>query len=290
MTEVGNPTLLYQWTIQLLDMVTGGNKLVQKIVFVMMALGMAGLLNLLVNVYKLNKESQLLTGLTYLLLLGLFNEGAIFSPAFFASIFVSLSFFRLFQSYGNTAFVPLFDAAFLSGIAFLYYPPVFLVFIALFIGLFISRLFNWREWMVVFFACLLPYYLLWVGCFLGECEGFLLAEFKPFPFSFQDLNGLENIILLVVWIILGIIGILFMQMRLLKIPLKKRKLLVMVSWYLVGLTLVIVFGRNSAGFLPALIPMSILFAYFFYNHPNKWLADGVHLVLVALLVLVQYFL
>lgn len=102
-----------------------------------------------------------------------------FHPVILAGFFLYFALKLLFQTYryNGTSF-HFFRAAILIGLGSLFYPPLIVFFLLIYVAQFVLRTFNWREWLTPLIGIFLPFYF-YVGIYF-----IVTGEWEPLPERF----------------------------------------------------------------------------------------------------------
>jgi len=111
----------------------------------------------------------------------------VFHPVILAGFFLYFALKLLFQTYryNGTSF-HFFQAAILIGLGSLFYPPLIIFFLLIYIAQFVLRTFNWREWLTPLIGIFLPFYF-YVGI-----NFMVTGDWEPLPERF--VKGITELI------------------------------------------------------------------------------------------------
>ncbi len=294
--ELGGGTILSNWIGQFFEQITFGSYYAKWGLFVFLTFAQSLAINQLSNFYRIVGERSCLVAVVYLLLIGLFNQYLFFTAPFLATFVVLLILYRLFYSYSKTMLSPVFDAVFFCGICSFIYPPFFWLILAVIASFVLSRLFNWKEVIVILIGLVLPFFLFETLLFAinGEMSMEMLNPIR-LDFQFDNFSIPESLkpILSFSWLlIMSISSIVFLQSRLLKSTLQSRNMLIMCLCFSLVAYLISIFLTEcrSSSIILLFPPLSLLFAYVLNYIKKKYAADIISLLLVSSIVLVQFFL
>lgn len=122
--------------------------------------------NLIINRHEVLYKNSYLPSLIFALLISATPGLLQFHPAHFINLFILIILDRIFTVFKNEKVTsPLFDSAFLTGLAALLYFPALLLFPVLLIGLRILRPFNFKEWLIILIGFCLPFFFISVYMF-----------------------------------------------------------------------------------------------------------------------------
>ncbi|HAW51326.1 MAG TPA: hypothetical protein DCX54_03195 [Flavobacteriales bacterium] len=127
---------------------------------------------------RLFHQTSNLPGFILAINYSLFTAFNYLSPALVANLFLILAMQRIMSVYNQAYVIPvLFRAGFYIGIAGVFYKPSLFFFILISYQLFISRTFNWREYLIPFLAMLLPFFYLYSYYFLYDDDSTVMNWF-----------------------------------------------------------------------------------------------------------------
>ena len=214
-------------------------------------------------------------------------------PVLFANFFLIIAIGRILIVYRQENIFPnVFDAAFLIGIASLFYFPAIALFPFIWIGLTILRPFAWREWVIPLTGLIVPYffaavYFFWfdqLGSFWNESivapmtdrsNTFLISK------SFYFLIGMSLIIL-------------FLSFRKLSRGLsintiRARKLLTVLFWFFIFslISTLIAPSYSINYFVLTAIPLSVFATSYFLSTRSRLWTEVIFLLLIGAIVYVQ---
>ncbi|MEZ4886929.1 MAG: hypothetical protein R3E32_19525 [Chitinophagales bacterium] len=283
---------LSELSLKLIDWLAGNNYTVVWGLYLVLLFSQALLLNRIVNKYQLLSQLSFLPSFGYVLLVSLFNSYLFMSPAFLANFAILFMLDKTYQSYNDEGFGHLFDMGFAISIASLFYFPTLILVVFMIVALAITRIFNWREWIVALFGVLIPYFL--VGTYFlwfDQFNEFVFQHFFAITNSrIVSINGLELVVKLSILLIIIMITMFFFQVQFLKTIVQTRKYLTL-SVYLLAISVMAFLLIRHFSFEPvslALIPISIFFSYTIFKLNNVLTAESLHLALLSTLIVFQY--
>jgi hypothetical protein len=197
-----------------------------------------------------------------------------FSGSQVAALFVLLSMYYLFNSIQvKKAISSLFLAAFFTSMASLFYLPAAIVLITIFIGILISKPFEWRDWMAYLTGVATPYFYLFFHHYLRygnftDPGKIIIANIPP-PVMFEFTLSAPEAVLLVLLALLALFA--FRPFRLSGYPVRIKNIRMRQTLKCMLLLLVpmLLFGVSQSGIMPLMaIPLSILAADY-YDHIRR---------------------
>jgi len=287
-------TLLYQWMAQGIDWLTFGNYYAQVGLFLFFLVMQAMMLNRLINQNEITPRRNLLAAMTYVLFIAFFNKSLFLSPAFLAAFPVIISLGQLFKAFSNKRLSFLFDAGFFIGVATLLFPPAFFMIMGVILTMLITRVFEWREWVVVPLGLFLPFYFMGIGLAFVPYETLVnhFYYWLPLPqlLNFGHLLTIKGGLRILFFIGVTMVNLWFFRFMYLKIPIRTRKLLSKSVYYLTAaLGIFLLFNTVANGpFILLAIPLSLLSAFLISQYEKELYMEIIHLVVLIGLVFVQF--
>ena len=265
----------------------GANFLALLLVFIQ-----ALVLNAVVNNYKMTKQASYYPGLAYIFVASCLPEFLELHPIHFANTFLILVLLELFSSYKkHIAASEVFNVGFFIAIGSLFYFSANSFLLLAFIGLATIRSFNFKEISIILIGYFVPFFLL--GTFLFWEDRF--NEFIPvigdfsffniyFASSWYNYAKLGLIIFLVLWAFFKYQPLLF------KTNIQVQKNIGVVYWALVvgGISFIYQSHVDLGHTLILAVPLAICFGFGLLKIKNKAVADFWHLILLALVLILQY--
>ncbi len=251
----------------------------------------AFLLNRVVNSQRLLNKINYLPAMSYLLITSLFSEWYHLSAPLIINSLLIWLLSELCKLHNNpNPKTILFNIGIVTGIATFFYFPSIAFLLLIIVGLVITRPFKITEWLMVGLGILTPYYFMFSWLYLSDrLNDYRLPELGvTIPILNGSIWALIAIILILVMIVVGIFFIRFHMRRQL---VQTRK-----SWGLVFLylfvSLLVPFLNETDNFdywILAAIPVSIIASASLLYPERKWFAFFIHWGLVALVIIMGYF-
>ncbi len=215
-------------------------------------------------------------------------------PVIFGSFFLLFAIDKVFSTYKeNKLSYKFFEAAFLIGISSLFYLPLTLYIIILWVSLIILGRTHWREWIFTLLGFITPYifvsayYLLYTNKINTFINGLLISikqdNLLVYPNHFYYI--FFGFLLLCI-----IFGSYFMMGVYQTLKIHARKYYMIFLWLFL-LTTGIYFLIPSAGFeliFPASIPISYLLTKHYISSRTLWWCNLIFILLLASLAIAQY--
>jgi len=273
----------------------GNNHYVLAIIAIIVIFVQALMVNRLVNASKLFDTGTFAPSVIYVTIACLFREFLFLSPALLSLTFVipalgkSLRFFRQ-----QRCFAEVFDMGFLIAIASLFYKPVFLLIILLFIALAVMRSFNWREWVIGLSGFVTVFFLAGTFYFMIDKLPGFTREFILAPTVIPK-NSLESSLSLSVITastgVLTLVSIVIFLLNYLKSAVLARKFMALSGWafLLLALSSLFVSGVSVNHFVVLSVPLSIIISYLFISIKRVRIANVIHYLWLAVVLFFQYY-
>lgn len=235
---------------------------------------------------KLHKQNNYLTGMAYLLVTSVFTEWFSLSAPLIASTLILIAFGKICTLYYNTnPKTNLFNIGLIIGIAaFISFPSILFLLLA-FVGIFIARPFNIKEWIIVFIGITVPLYLF--AGYLFITDKFYLYKIPKFTFSKVNFvhSNMFGIALGILIVCLSI-GMYFINQNFNRQVVQTRKSWQLLFFYFIIAALIPIANANTNftfWILTAIPAAPIVGAAFFYP-TKKWVPLVLHLLLFSVFV------
>lgn len=257
---------LYHWITHLSE----SSGFLPRLTGMVLLLFMASLIIQLNTKYLFIGQRSYLPGMLFLLLSLLLHQTQNFHPIFLAGILLLLAIDRLLSTYRYEGLAnQIFDAALLTGLSAVFYPPLFFLILFFLIALLILRPFHWREWTLVIIGMALPFYFTYALLYFfdkPESSHFISSYINLLAFSCQGLKPSATESIVFYYVIFIVVIALFYLLRIMgniKILARKSYFLFM----LLALHLLLIYWLvPQAGkeiFILLAIPVSYFLAFYF---------------------------
>lgn len=181
-----------------------------------------------------------------------------------------------------------FNVAFIISLSSLFYFPYIYFGLFAFMVLLIMRVTTWREWLLVAVGLVLPYaWAFAIAYLLQQTDNFILQASFSLPSIFSGFEAnYGNLIRIITFIIITLVGAFALISNLGSKPLKTRKFVSMVISLLVIATLVFIgySTSNISDLSILLIPGSIIFACLLGNSKAKLRTELWHFALFGMVL------
>jgi Family of unknown function (DUF6427) len=282
--------VLYKGLLHLLEPISSSIPFIYSIFTFILLLAQAIGINKIVNDLRLHKQTNYLTGMSFLLITSLFTDWFNFSAPLIVNTFLIWIWARLCSLYNNpSAKSSIFNIGLATGLtSFIYFPSIsFLVLVM--VGIAISRPFRLQEWLTGFAGIITPVYFFLAYLFLTN--NMASFHFAGFSFSYPHFMGNKYAyIALVLLFITTAVGFYFVNINMRRQIVQTRK-----SWQLLFLytavAALVPFVNATIDFsywILLAVPISPIIAAAFFYPQKKAFPLLLHWVLFALFILVNF--
>lgn len=242
--------------------------------------------------FNLFPNDSYLPALSFILVTSLFPDWNYISAFSIANWFIFIALRNIFQLYalkkGNHS---IFNIGALISLAAIFVFPYILFLLLFFIGLAVLRSFRLKEWLMGFLGIFTPIYLLFSILFLTD-NMLMLKELIPFGLVLQRFKGNPIDIYLPVGLLslFLVIGFLYLNAFSSRMLMQVKKSWGVILVYFVVSMLVGVFSiwTGFYDWLPALLPISLIFTNLWFEERKSWITKVVFYLFVAVIIFVQW--
>ena len=253
----------------------------------------AVVLNNIIIRHQLFYRSNYLPSVMYVVIMSSCPSLLSLHPVLFANLFLIIALSRVLNIYRQeNIFSQVFDAGFFIGIASLFYFPAIVFFPFVFVSLIVLRPFTWREWVIPGLGLLSPYFFVFVYYYWFDKLDLFWDESIIAPIVNKSFSvTLDSSFYLLIIISFGIMLLalirLFEGLRINTV--RAKKLLFILVWFTVFSVISVLLAPSlSVKYFSILaIPLSIYSGSYFLTARNKWLREGIFLLLLISIVYVQ---
>jgi Family of unknown function (DUF6427) len=246
--------------------------------------------NKIVNTQRLIKQSNYLTGMSYLLITSLFTDWFVLSAPLIVNTIMIWIWARLCTLYNNPAAKStIFNMGLATGIAAFFYFPSITFLILIMAGIAISRPFRLQEWLLGLAGIITPVYLFAAFLFLtGKTKTY---QFPGFHFSYPHFMGNKWAYAALIMLIMATaVGFYFINSNMRRQVVNTRKSWQLLFLYLIVAALVPFFNAsiNFSYWILLAVPLSPIIAAAFFYPQKKIIPALLHWAMVALFVIVNF--
>ena len=252
------------------------------------------LVNHLADEFRILNERSWLPGLFYALVAACLPDFLYLSPPLVAATFIPLVLKRIFKTYKQpNATALIFDTAFWTMVATLFYPPAIFLLIAGYAGIMVMRAFKLREQLVMSSGIFVPLFLAWLWYFWTDRGGeFWVVQFGDliqkyrFESTFNTRILLESIMMGIMFLIVLLSYGTYSFRKLNQI----QKSVSVLYWFLfaAGLTVLVQSDPPPVHLLLLMPSMGIFLSMTFSAFKNKLVAELLHLVLLGYILFLHF--
>lgn len=287
----GSEGLLYNWLTGWLEGIVGRSPIFFTTLALFFLFLQALLLNRIINAHRLFAKDTYLPAMSFLLFTSLLEGWNVFSPALLVNtllLWIISSITELYMR--NSARDVAFNIGFAIGLCGLCYFPA-IIFVALLLAsMLIMRAFRLAEWILGLLGLICPFYLLGTWLFLTD-RWDLLQTLPRTGLHLPMITDYKVWGALVVSLLFSVTGWLLLQRRLAKMLIQVRKIWACMLVYLLVAVFVPFFGLHFSPvyWVLAVLPASMFVANVFWTVTNNTFANAIHFVILAYVIVMQYF-
>ena len=246
--------------------------------------------NRLLNDINLSNQASLLTAFFFVILAAWFHPNIFLTPVFIGFLAIIIAVQRMYVSILREKFTDIFDIGFFTALATLIHPPFFLLTIYFLAFLLLNHP-NLRKWLSFFLGLTIPFY------FLGIYWLFTQTTFTEFfsvwipQFSLASFQITSPQPLIKLAAMLGLGGAFSFLSQSSKLELETRRLLRWtIGFWFALIVLGFLFGSSmEESLFTWTFPISLLIGTTVLVNDYKTIADLLTIVLIAVVVLFQFF-
>lgn len=282
---------LYKAILNWLQTVATGAPFIFPLITFILLFSQAVYFNKLVNDLRIMQRPHYLTGMSYLLITSLFTEWNVLSSPLIINSILIWVWSKMSGLYSDPKpKTSLFNIGIAIGIGtFFYFPSI--AFSALIIfGLAITRPFKLPEWLMALLGIITPYYFLLAFVFLTDkWKGYKFPGFAVTSPVFDQSRWAYLAIIIVV--LSSIIGIFYIQQNFRRQLIQARKTWNLTFLYLpVAVFVPFVNATHSFEYwILCAVPLSAFVAATFLYPAKKWFPAALHWIMVAFVIVINYF-
>jgi len=282
---------LYKGILKILQPAAGYFPLLFSVITFVLLFLQAIFFNKLVNDRRIMQRPHYLTGMSYLLITSLFTEWNTLSSPLIINSFLIWVWSKMSSLYGNqNPKTTLFNIGIVIGIStFFYFPSIAFTLLIIF-GLAITRPFKLAEWLIALLGIIAPYYFLLAFVFLTDhWQGYKFPRFSVnYPLFNQSLWTYAAVFIVA---ISSMIGIFYIQQNFRRQLIQARKVWNLTFLYLL-VAFFVPFVNATHGFeywILCVVPLSAFIAAAFLYPGKSKFSSVLHWVMVALVIVISYF-
>lgn len=246
--------------------------------------------NKIVNNQRLHKQTNYLTGMSYLLITSLFTDWFVFSAPLIVNSLLIWIWSRLCTLYNNqNAKATIFNIGLITGIAsFIYFPSIAFLLLVM-VGIAIARPFRLQEWITGLVGIITPIYFF--ASFLYFTNKVHTYSFPGFHFSLPHFFGNKWAYAAIIMVLFAtLVGIYFVNKNMNRQVVQTRKSWQLLFLYLIVSGLVPFFNAalNFSYWILLAVPLSPIIAASFFYPTKKIFPLILHWSMVAIFIAISF--
>ena len=282
---------LYKTTLNWLQPVATGMPFIFPLITFILLFSQAVYFNKLVNDLRIMQRPHYLTGMSYLLITSLFTEWNVLSSPLIINSILIWVWSKMSGLYSDPKpKTSLFNIGIAIGIGTFFYFPSMAFSALIIFGLAITRPFKLAEWLMALLGIITPYYFLQALVFLTDkWKGYKFPGFAVTAPVFDQSKWAYLAIIIVV--ISSIIGIFYIQQNFRRQLIQARKTWNLTFLYMpVAVFVPFVNATHSFQYwILCAVPVSAFVAAAFLYPAKKWFPTLLHWLMVAFVIVINYF-
>ena len=287
----GSEGLLYHLLVTWMQDVVGNSPLFFTSLAVLLLFLQSLLFTRIINHHRLFPRATYLPAMCYLLFTSMLESWNVFSPALLVNLIMLWVFSSITELYTRTsARDVVFNIGFALGISGLFYFPSVIFCVLLLASMLIMRAFRLAEWIIALLGLICPLYLMGTYLFLtGQVP--MLKKIPNIGLSLPVITDYKVWGAMVACVLFFVVGWLLLQRPLKKMLIQGRKIWAALIIYVVVAMLVPFFNMHftSAYWVLAVLPVSMFAGNVFWSVTNDTFANIIHFIVLAYVIVMQYF-
>jgi hypothetical protein len=287
----GSEGLLYHLLVTWMQDVVGNSPLFFTSLAVLLLFLQSLFFTRIINHHRLFPRATYLPAMCYLLFTSMLESWNVFSPALLVNLIMLWVFSSITELYTRTsARDVVFNIGFALGISGLFYFPSVIFCVLLLASMLIMRAFRLAEWIIALLGLICPLYLMGTYLFLtGQVP--MLKKIPNIGLSLPVITDYKVWGAMVACVLFFVVGWLLLQRPLKKMLIQGRKIWAALIIYVVVAMLVPFFNMHftSAYWVLAVLPVSMFAGNVFWSVTNDTFANIIHFIVLAYVIVMQYF-
>lgn len=287
----GSEGLLYELLVKWLQALVGNSPFFFTFLAVMLLFLQTLLLTRIANHHRLFPKATYLPAMSYLLFTSLWQGWNVFSPALLVNLIMLWVFSSITDLYTRTsARDVVFNIGFALGVAGLFYFPAIVFCLLLLLSLLIMRAFRLAEWIIALLGLFCPLYLLGTYLFLTN-QWDQIVKIPRVGISLPVISHYKIWGALIASVFFFVIGWLLLQRPLKKMLIQVRKTWAVLIVYVIVAMLVPLFNVHFSPdyWVLAILPVAMFVANVYWTVTNETVANIIHFLTLAYVIVMQYF-
>lgn len=287
----GSEGLLYDLLVKWIQRVIGTSPYLYTCLAILILFLQALLITKIVNHQRLFAKPTYLPAMTYMLFTSLLEGWNVFSPALLVNLVMLWVFSSITLLYTRTsARDVVFNIGFALGVCGLFYFPSVVFCLLLLLSLLIMRPFRLAEWIIGVLGLICPLYLLGTYLYLTN-QWSLFTRIPRIGINFLTISDYKVWGAMITSIFFFILGWLLLQSTIKKMLIQGRKIWSVLIVY-VFVAMVVPFFNvhfSPSYWLLAILPLSMFVANVYWSVRNNTVANIIHFITLAYVIVMQYF-
>lgn len=289
-THEYTPAPFYNYLYFLLRNLT----LLQVILAFLLIIVQAYLLNNILIENGFIRKNSLLPAFVYILIISQSKDLQTIYPALLANLFLIIAFHYLLKVYYEIeAYTKILNAAFLVGLASLFYLPS-IFFITLFWITFITySIFKWREWIISIIGVLIPFIFLFTFYFWVDRFNEMISKYLAYFGNLILVKPHLSIPGIVIISMIGLFILLAVNRIIISLNTKtisiRKKSIILIWFFVISLTSILYGSRSRIDDLAiTFIPASGLISYYFSDIKKRWIIEILFLLTILMIFVFRF--
>ncbi len=270
--------------------------LLYTIIAFILVLGEAFLLNNLLTEYGISPKNSFQTAFWYVILMSFFRGELTLHPVIFVNLCIIVVLLMIFRATSREeCYKEVFTSGFFIALASLFLFKSMGLLVAFWIFLIVLQVYSWREWLIILIGiCSVYLYMYAYYLYFGDIAAKII-EYKHYFQNISFLPQISDFKLQSVYTNISIIIILLLSVisfvKILIIVSEKiiyiRRMTLILIWLFVIIIGISVFinSRHLDDYYLALLPLSVLISYYYFNIKRLVFSEIFFLMLIASLIL-----
>lgn len=287
----GSEGLLYNLLVKWIQLLLGNSPILFTFLAVLLQWLQALLLTRITNRHRLFAKPTYLPAMCYLLFTSFLQGWNVFSPALLVNLIMLWVFSSITELYTRTsARDVVFNIGFALGVCGLFYFPAIIFCLLLLISLLIMRAFRLAEWIIALLGLICPMYLLGTYLFLTD-QSALIWKIPGIGLNIPVITDYKVWGALIASLFFFILGWLLLQRTIKKMLIQVRKIWAVMIVYTFVAMIVPFFSIHFSPdyWVLAVLPISLFAGNVYWTVINETIANIIHFITLAYVIVMQYF-
>jgi hypothetical protein len=287
----GSEGLLYNLLVKWIQLLLGNSPILFTFLAVLLQFLQALLLTRIINHHRLFAKPTYLPAMCFLLFTSFLQGWNVFSPALVVNLIMLWVISSITELYTRTSARDIvFNIGFALGVCGLLYFPAIIFCLLLLISLLIMRAFRLAEWIIALLGLICPMYLLATYLFLTD-QWPLILKIPGISLNIPVITDYKVWGALAGNLFFFAIGWLLLQRTIKKMLIQVRKIWAVLIVYTFVAMLVPFFSVHFSPdyWVLAVLPISLFAGNVYWTVTNETIANLIHIITLAYVIVIQYF-